>query len=152
SVAGAGIPFSIRVGSTLVVDVGENQESVQVTAVDARAKPPTVTAVFTKPHAAGAPVSLAETPGEPPVCPKPVAGAGLDAFREPPYPITVRVAVYPGASTSKTLVGEYNGIRWKLQPGAKLLLDVGPDQEVVSILPEPFALDPASETASFRVI
>jgi hypothetical protein len=71
---------------------------------------------------------------------------------QPPYPITVRVTVDPSRSNATTLAGEYDGIPWKIQPGMKLLLDVGPNQEVVTVQRRQFILDPVTATGSFRVV
>jgi hypothetical protein len=49
------------------------------------------------------------------------------------------------------LSGDYDSIRWVIRPGAKLIVGVGPDQEVVTVLPGPFVLDPKTATATFRV-
>jgi hypothetical protein len=45
-----GMNWAINTGDTVVVDVGQNQELVKVTV---NAAPPSLTATFTKPHAAG---------------------------------------------------------------------------------------------------
>jgi hypothetical protein len=155
-VAGPAISWSIEAGTTLVVDTGAAQEAVQVLAVNPLADPPTVTAVFTKAHAAGAPLSLANTPGAPPVFLKPVAVEGPDPWPQPPYvprppyTVTVRLPVDPSRSDGTTLAGEYDGIAWTIRPGARLILDVGPDQEAVTVQ-GPFTLDPAAALGSFRV-
>ncbi|MCI0461853.1 MAG: hypothetical protein L0Z62_33295 [Gemmataceae bacterium] len=155
---GPRISWRIQAGTTLVVDTGANQEVVQVLAVNALGTPPTLTAVFTKPHALGTPLALAHLPGAPPVFLKPITVLGPEPLPgppyvpQPPYPITVRVAVNPRRSNATTLAGEYDGIPWTIQAGTKLLLDVGPQQEVVTVLHEPFAIDPVTATGSFRVL
>src|SRR5207245_5398942 len=73
SVTGLGIPWKIEAGTTLVVDSGANQASVQVLEVNPKANPPTITAAFAKSHAVGAAISLGSTPGEPPLFLKPLA-------------------------------------------------------------------------------
>jgi hypothetical protein len=149
---GPGIPWRIQAGSTLVVDTGADQESVAVLAVNSGANPPTVTAVFTRPHAAGAPVSLANTPGAPPIFLKPVSVAGPGPLPQPPYPVTVQVAVDPLRSDATILAGEYDGFSWTIRPGTKLILDVGPDQEVVTVQAGPFAVDRGASTGAFQVV
>jgi ribosomal 50S subunit-recycling heat shock protein len=49
---------SIFVGEKLVIDTGQSEETVTVTAVNAAATPHTFTALYTLPHAAGAPVTV----------------------------------------------------------------------------------------------
>jgi len=49
---------SIFVGEKLVIDTGQNEETVTVTAVNAVSNPHTFTAIYTLPHAAGAPVTV----------------------------------------------------------------------------------------------
>src|SRR5262249_6077786 len=61
--AGGGGTWKIEPGTVLVVDAGAGQETVVVQAVDAQSRTPTITAVFTKPHAVGAALSLANVPG-----------------------------------------------------------------------------------------
>src|SRR5262249_34873831 len=62
------------------------------------------------------------------------------------------VTVDPSRSDDATLAGEYDDIPWTIRAGAKLLLDVGPTQEVVTVEPAPFAVDRATATGSFRVV
>jgi hypothetical protein len=150
-VAGSGLSWEIEPGATLVVDTGTNQEAVEVLAVDPAANPPTITAVFTQPHTAGAAISLPNTPGAPPVFLKPLGVEGPDPLASPPYSLTVTVAVDPSRSSSTALVGDYDGITWTIRPGARLLLDVGLDQEAVVVQAGPFALDTALATGAFRV-
>jgi hypothetical protein len=155
---GPDVRWGIRAGTRLVVDTGANQEAVEVLAVNPGVPRPTITAVFTRPHPAGAPISLADTPGAPPVFLKPVAVRGPDPVPvppyapQPPYPLTVTVEVDPSRSNATTLAGSYDGIPWHIRPGTKLLIDVGPDQEVVTVPPGPFVMSPATATGSFRVI
>ena len=93
------IPWRIDVGTLLVVDAGADQETVEVLGLDSRKAPPTVSAVFTKPHAAGAALSLANVAGAPPVFLRPLAVDGPDPLPSPPYvpplpyQVTVRLAV-----------------------------------------------------------
>jgi hypothetical protein len=152
SLTGPALYWALRAGSTLVVDVGADQETVQVVAVDARATPPTVTAIFNRSHPAGAPISLADTPGAPPVFLKPVAVARPPAATRPPYPLTVTVTVDPGRSSAQVLAGEYDGVPWRIEPGTPLVLDVGANQEVARVQPGPFTLDPRAATGSFQVV
>jgi prepilin-type N-terminal cleavage/methylation domain-containing protein len=49
---------SIFVGEKLVIDAGQNEETVTVTAVNVASTPHTFTASYTQPHAAGVPVSV----------------------------------------------------------------------------------------------
>src|SRR5262249_23268721 len=122
---GPAVSWAVRPGSVLVVDVGANQEAVKVLAVNPGASPPTLTAVFTRPHAAGARLSLADTPGAPPVFLKPLAVTGPDPLPVPPYPVTVTVGVDVAQSSSTTLAGKYDVTPWRLQPGTTLIVDVG---------------------------
>jgi hypothetical protein len=147
-----GIAWSIDAGTTLVIDTGANQEAVSVLAVNPHANPPTVAAVFTRPHPAGAPISLADVPGAPPILLKPVAVTRAASFPQTSSSLTVTLAVDPGQSNAATLAGRYDGIPWTIRPGAKLILDVGANQEVVTVEPGPFALDPAAGIGSFRVV
>jgi hypothetical protein len=155
---GPEISWKIQAGTRLVIDTGTNQETVEVLAVNPGATPPTITAVFTRPHAAGAPISLADVPGAPPVFLRPVAVRGPAPVPQPPYvpplpyPVTVTVAVDRSISNATTLAGSYEGIPWQIRPGTKLLLDVGPEQEVVTVQPGPFALDAVTATGTFRVV
>ena len=48
-----------------MVDSGENQETVEVQAVNRRVNPPTITATFARPHAAGAAISLRKILADP---------------------------------------------------------------------------------------
>jgi hypothetical protein len=154
---GPGIPWDIRPGTALVVGAGADQETVQVLAVDTR-RPPTLTAVFTKAHATGAALSLANVPGAPPVFLEPLAVARPDPLPVPPYvpplpyAVTVRLAVDPKRSSAAVLAGRYEGIPWEVRPGTPLILDVGPNQEVVAVQPAGFAFDPATATGAFRVV
>jgi hypothetical protein len=118
-----------------------------VLAVDAGVTPPTLTAVFTRPHAADAAISLANTPGAPPVFLKAVGVATPD-----PVTVTVSLAVDPSRSDGTKLAGDYDGIPWDIRPGTRLILDVGPDQEVVTALPGTFVLNPATGIGSFQVV
>jgi hypothetical protein len=148
SVAGPSIPWKIEVGSRLVVDSGANQESVEVLQVNPAATPPTVTAAFAKSHAAGAAISLGDTPGEPPIFLKLLSVQQLDPERAL---FALTVGIDPRRSNPSSLAGEYDGIRWKIEPGAKLILDVGPNQEVVTVLPI-FVVDSAAATGTFQVV
>jgi hypothetical protein len=134
------------------VGTGADQESVAVLAVNPRSSPPTITAVFTRPHAAGAPISLANTPGPPPIFLKPISVAGQAPWLQPPYPIAVQVEVDPSRSDATTLAGQYDGLSWAIRPGTKLILDVGPDQEVVTVQAGPFAVDRGASTGTFQVV
>src|SRR5262249_52240937 len=131
---------------------GGKEEGGEGLAVNAGANPPTIPAVFTRPHPADAPVSLANVPGAPPVFLKPVAVTRPDPVVPLPYPIEVRVPVDPSRSNDATLAGEYDGIPWTVRAGAKLILGVGPTQEVVTVGPGPFAVDRVAATGSFRVV
>src|SRR5206468_774281 len=141
--------WNLDAGATLVIDTGANQEVVRVLAVNPFARPPTITAVFTRPHAAGAPVSLANSPGAAPVFLKPLAVTGPDPLPlwpylpQPPYLIRVTLRIDPAQSSAAALAGEYDGIPWVIRPGATLLLDVGPNQEAVTV-GGPFAVDAAA--------
>jgi hypothetical protein len=155
---GPALPWNIRAGTTLVVDTGANQETVEVLAVEAGATPPRIKAAFTRPHPAGAAVSLANTPGAPPVFLKPVA-VGRPAppavppyVLQPPYPLAVTLEVDPSRSSNSVLAGTYDGIPWGIRPGTPLLIDVGPDQELVTVQPGSFAVDAATATGSFQVV
>jgi hypothetical protein len=61
--SGAGDPWTIRVGSRVVVDVGPRQEVVVVTGVNAASTPPTLQATFGKDHAAGFLITNMGNPG-----------------------------------------------------------------------------------------
>jgi hypothetical protein len=147
-----GLAWRIRVGSTLVIDTGANQEAVTVLAVNPRRHPPTVTAVFTRAHAAGAPVSLADNPGAPPVFLKPLAVTAPGLLPQLPTTAALTLSVDPVRSSTAALAGSYDGIPWVIRPGARLILDVGPNQEVVTVGPGPFAFDPRTGLGAFRVI
>ncbi len=146
-VSGPGIPWTTQPGSTLAVDTGRNQETVTVLAVNPASQPPTLTAVFTRPHALGAPLALANLPGEAPVFLKP-AVAGPDPRSGQ---MVVQVAVDPARSDTIQLAGDYDGSPWRVRPGATLYLDVGPDQEAVTVEAVPFTIDRAAGTGAFRV-
>jgi hypothetical protein len=154
---GPALTWGIKPGTTLVVDTGANQESVRVVAVDAGSRPPTLTAAFTRPHAAGASLALADVAGAPPVFLKPLATEGPDPLPQPPYapqplyPVVVRLPVNPRRSSTAVLAGEYEGIPWTIRPGTKLLVDVGPNQECVTVEEPSFGFDPATGTGTFRV-
>src|SRR5262249_23956263 len=62
------------------------------------------------------------------------------------------VGIDPARSNRSTLAGEYDGISWKIQPGSKLILDVGPQQEMVTVQPMTFALDPIGRTGTFQAV
>jgi hypothetical protein len=144
----SGIAWTIEAGTTLLVGTGADQESVKVLAVNPQAQLPTISALFTKPHNAGAPISLAHNPGIPPIFLKPISVAP-DSLLQPPYLMTVQIAVDPTRSNTRTLSGEYDGIPWEIQRGTNLLIDVGPDQEAVTV--EGVILDPVTATGSFQV-
>jgi hypothetical protein len=152
------IPWRIDVGTVLVVDAGAEQETVEVRAVNATSKPPTITAAFAKPHAAGAAVSLANVPGAPPVLLKPLAVEGPEPTPMPPYvpqlpySLTVRLAVDPASSNATTLAGWYDGIPWTVRAGSPLVIDSGANQEVVTVQRAGFAFDPKTATGSFRFV
>ncbi len=158
ALTGPAVPWSIRPGSVLVVDVGANQESVEVLAVNPTNNPPLLTAVFARPHAAGASIALADTPGAPPVFLKPLAVVGPDPLPvppyvpPPPYPVAVTVAVDAAQSGPAVLAGRYDNVPWKIHPGTRLLLDSGADQEAVTVLPAPFVVDAAAGTGTFQVV
>jgi hypothetical protein len=155
---GPGVPWRIVPGTALVVGAGAEQETVEVLAVDAQTLPPTLTAVFAKAHPAGAALALANVPGAPPVFLKPLAVAGPDPLPLPPYApqlpyvVTVQVAVDPARSSARALGGRYEGIPWEVRTGTPLIIDVGPNQEVVLVQPAGFTFDPATATGSFRVV
>lgn len=105
-----GRPWSIQPGDTVVVDAGERQEAVIVRGVGPGSR---ITANFTQPHEAGAPISLPNLPGEPPIFLK---AADIEIIRvpagQPPqYWITVPVL----AATNASLDGEYDGLSWRIQ-------------------------------------
>jgi hypothetical protein len=153
SLTGPTLDWAIRPGSTLVIDVGAAQETVLVLAVNDRANPPMFTAAFSRAHAAGAAVALADTPGAPPVFLKPVAVTRLPTSGSaPPYDLAVTVTVDPRRSSSQVLAGEYEGVPWRLEPGTPLLLNGGTSQEVVTVQPRPFALNLPQATGTFRVV
>jgi hypothetical protein len=147
-ITGPGIAWKIEAGSTLVVDTGRNQETVTVLAVSPENQTPAITAVFTRPHAVGAPIALANHPGEAPIFLKPTAVIG-------PAPLSgqmiVQIAVDPARSNATQLAGEYDGIPWTIRPGASLLLDVGPNQEAVTVEAVPFAINLTTGTGAFQV-
>lgn len=155
---GPGIDWKIAPGTLLVVDAGADQETVEVVAVNSISKPPTIRAVFTKAHAAGAAVSLAGVPGLPPVFlqPRSVTGPAVPMvppFRTAlPYRLTVQLAVDPNRSDRTTFVGQDGATPWALQPGSALIIDVGPNQEVVTVGSTGFAFDRASATGSFEIV
>jgi hypothetical protein len=155
--AGPGIPWQIVPGTPVVVGAGAEQETVEVVAVGTRTRP-TITAIFTKPHAAGTPLSLANVPGAPPVFLKPLAVEGPAPRAGPPYvpplpyALTIRFTVDPSRSSAGVLGGRYDGIPWQIRPGTPLLLDVGPNQEVVVVQQAGFRFDAAAATGSFRVV
>lgn len=154
---GPGVPWRVRQGSVLVVDVGDRQETVEVLSVNARTDPPTITAVFTKPHAVGTVLSLADVPGAPPVFLKPVAlqGPGPSSqppsVPQPPYPVTITLSVDPAQSNTTTLAGLYDGIPWRIVPAEKFLLDIGAEQEAITVQ-GPFTLNEAAATGTFRAV
>jgi hypothetical protein len=156
--SGPAVPWEIGPGTALVVGAGAEQETVEVLAVDARLQPPQLTAAFTKAHAAGTALSLANVPGAPPVFLQPLAVQGPDPLPAPPYvpplpyAVTVRQAVDPARSSAMALAGRYESIPWEIKPGTPLILDVGPSQEVVTVQAAGFAFDPATATGSFQVV
>jgi hypothetical protein len=144
----AGIPWQIDVGTRLVVDAGANQEVVEVLAVTPPGPgvPPTIKAVFAKPHPASTALSLANVPGAPPVFLRP-----LSVTRAAPTELTVRIAVDAAASSATMLAGRYESMPWAVQPGSKLIIDEGRDQEVVTVESAGFRFDPATASGSFRI-
>src|SRR5262249_20149231 len=62
--------------------------------------------------------------------------------------MTVRLAVDPGRSTATMLVGSYEDISWTIRRGSKLIIDVGPNQEVITV--QSVAVGRASASGSFR--
>src|SRR5262249_25633985 len=128
--AGSPIPWRIEPGSRLVVDVGTNQECVEVSEVDRRTVPPTITAVFSRSHAAGAAISLPNVPGPPPVFLKPMSVRRPDPLL--PF-LDVQVGLDPRRRNPSALAGQYDGIPWSIGPGTPLFIDVGADQEVVVV-------------------
>ncbi len=150
---GPNLSWKIEPGTTLVADVGPNQEVVEV--LDVIAQPPAIVAVFTKPHAANTPISLANVPGAPPVFLKP---SKVLAPTAPSRTYTVTLPVDPElsdpaarAAAPAFLAGVYDGIPWKVQAGTKLLIDVGPDQELVEVQ-RPLGLDRQAGTGTFRFV
>jgi hypothetical protein len=82
-----GLPFNIQANSSLIVDIGtSNQETVTVTAVNSTANPPTFTATFANPHAAGFPITnvILGNPGPQPQ---------FD-YRNSPYTAVVKYLAY----------------------------------------------------------
>ncbi len=152
-----GISWQIDKGTLLVVDAGPDQETVEVLDVNTTSTPPTIRAVFAKPHAAGAAISLANVAGPPPLFLTPLAVTG-PAFLPgapyvpvPPYPLTLRVAVDLNRSSPTALACRCGDDLWSIQPGTKLILDVGPMQEVVSVESAGFALDRVTATGTFQI-
>src|SRR5262249_36167056 len=90
-------------------------------------------------------------PGEPPVFWQPLAVEGASPLVVP-QPLTVLLAVDTARSNAAVLAGQYEGMPWTIRPGTKLILDVGPNQEVVTGEPTGFAFDPATATGSFRIV
>lgn len=146
---GPSLAWEITAGSVLVVDVGPNQEVVRVQ--DVQENPRTITAAFTRPHEASAPISLANMPGAPPIFVKPLR---IEVTAPAVYRVTV--AVDPDASGRGTLAGEYDGIPWKLRPatrlvpGTKILIDAGPNQELVEVQ-GPFTVDRLTRSGTFAI-
>src|SRR5262249_14795606 len=112
---GPSLNWAIRPGTTLVIDAGASQEAARGLAGNPKRDPPPLTALLTKPHAAGAPVALASVPGAPPVFLRPAAVSG------PPGALTVRLPVDAARSGPATLAGQYDGIPWEVRPGTALL-------------------------------
>ena len=151
SMTGPEVTWAIRPGTVLVVDAGADQEVVEVLAAEERNGVPWVRAAFSRPHRAGAALSLAATAGAPPVFLKALAVTRPDPTPAPPHTIEITVPVNRTRGDASVLAGEYDGVPWAVRPGTKLLIDVGPEQEVVTVEDVPFRIDRASATGTFRV-
>ena len=132
--SGIRIPFAARQGTTpsgfawdltknptLIVDVGDRQEIVAVGAGD--------TITFTKEHNAGAPISLANVPGEIPWFLK------VSQVRQAPGndPRLLLLTVPADRLTNGQLRGEYDGVEWSIGPGTPLLVGSGANQEYARV-------------------
>src|SRR5262249_20233239 len=150
AMTGPAVSWNIQAGTTLVVDTGANQETVEVLAVNEN--PPRIRAAFTKSHAVRAPIALANVAGAPPGFLQPLALEGPTPLSPPTHPSTIPVAGDPSRSNTETLAGDYDGIPWRIRRETQLLLDVGPAQEVVTVPATPFVVDRAAATGSFQVV
>ena len=101
-------------------------------------------------------MSLANVAGLPPVFVKPLAVDALDplalfAPSLPHTPVTVTLAVEAAGSNNQKLLVRDDGRIWTIESGkTRLIIDVGPNQEVVT--PARFAVDPATGAGSFQIV
>ncbi len=145
---------AVQAGSTLIVDVGERQETIAVIGRNGNQ----ISAVFTKPHSARCPISLPSVPGEAPFFLKSVA---VTPFVTPPAQNTtnqfwVKVPVQRYQNTPfQLMAGEYDGLEWEIRPGStSLILGNGAEQELVlvnAIRQLPADNNPANPMAEFLV-
>src|SRR5262249_24106005 len=125
---GVGLPWQIREGSTIIVDAGTpSQEAVVVKRIDFGAAPYRIYANFTKAHAMGAQVTV------PTAGPPPVFTNGISIVDVPPKNPGDTKKLVQVPSTA----GSYEGIGWAIKPGMQLVLDVGGDQEFVTVTTDP---------------
>jgi hypothetical protein len=122
------ISWSIKPGSALTIEDPANPETVVVTSVAGNS----ITATFKAPHRRGTWVSLADTPGPPPIfipsLPLTSFKGVVDTTKPTDVPI---VATYDPSGPA--LRGTYEDLSWSIRPGDLLVVDSGANEEVVAV-------------------
>jgi hypothetical protein len=132
------IPWNIQPGTVLEIDAGQPTAEIVVVTGVTQGPPPTITAVFSQTHAAGASVTIPGLTGPPPI----FLNATSAPYQDPGPPPTYWVNV-------PALGGSYDGIGYLIQAGSTLVLDVGNNQETVSVLAT--GTDPVTMSPRFQV-
>jgi hypothetical protein len=142
------VPWSIKQGSALTIEDPANPETVVVTSLDPNTKQ--ITASFKASHRRGAWISLADTPGPPPIF---IPSLQLTGFKgvldiSKPADVPILAAFSNSPPTGPALSGTYEDLPWSIRPGDWLVVDRGPNEEVVQVIsvnqtyPNPAPSDP----------